>query len=121
LAERRAARAPAPELSWAELAAGQARHEAQRLERAGVTGPFGTEVNRSLAVLAGVGARTSDVMQNDFHHRNYLADVDAVTGVCDWEGASVGDWRFDLATLAFWSAVVPEQMSAEGARSLCED
>jgi hypothetical protein len=50
------------------------------------------------------------IVHNDFHHRNYLAIGDEVTGVFDWELASVGDWRADLVTLAFWSSLVPEQV-----------
>ena len=30
--------------------------------------------------------------------------------------AAVGDWRYDLVTLAFWSAIVPEQIAPEVAQ-----
>jgi aminoglycoside phosphotransferase (APT) family kinase protein len=52
-----------------------------------------------------VELRQSDVVHSDFHHRNYLAIGDEVTGVFDWEFARPGDWRLDLVTLAFWAAV----------------
>jgi hypothetical protein len=50
------------------------------------------------------------IVHSDFHHRNYLAIGDEVTGVFDWELARVGDWRGDLVTLAFWSVLLPEQI-----------
>jgi aminoglycoside phosphotransferase (APT) family kinase protein len=76
-----------------------------------------TEV-RGLAAELGRVIEASDkaqflddgIVHSDFHHRNYLAVGDDVTGVFDWELASVGDWRADLVTLAFWSAIVTEQV-----------
>ncbi len=50
------------------------------------------------------------IVHSDFHHRNYLAIGDEVTGVFDWELAGVGDCRQDLVTLAFWSALLPDQI-----------
>ena len=50
------------------------------------------------------------IVHSDFHHRNFLAIGDEVTGVFDWELATVGDWRQDLVTLAYWSALLPEQI-----------
>ena len=48
------------------------------------------------------------VVHGDFHHRNCLIDADGqVVGVFDWEIASAGDWRFDLATLLFACLVYP--------------
>jgi hypothetical protein len=89
---------------------------------------------RELALeLRAVIARTKDVVlledgvvHNDFHHRNFLAQGDDVTGVFDWEFADVGDWRYDLVTLAWWcvrmrftmpAAVV--EMAVERMRSAC--
>jgi aminoglycoside phosphotransferase (APT) family kinase protein len=54
--------------------------------------------------------RTADVVHGDFHHRNYLAVGDQVTGVFDWELAWVGDWRVDLVNLACWAMWVPWQI-----------
>ncbi len=70
-----------------------------------------TPLTRELALeLGAVLERTKDValldngiVHNDFHHRNFLAVGDEVSGVFDWEFADIGDWRYDLLTLAFWS------------------
>jgi aminoglycoside phosphotransferase (APT) family kinase protein len=57
--------------------------------------------------------RFGDICHGDFHHRNLLTDGDTVTGIFDWEGAGCGDWRFDVATLAFWCTVAAHQVEAE--------
>jgi aminoglycoside phosphotransferase (APT) family kinase protein len=77
-----------------------------------------TPITRALALeLGAVFARTKDiellddgVVHNDFHHRNFLAIGDDVSAVFDWEFADVGDWRYDLVTLAFWSVLMPHQI-----------
>lgn len=77
-----------------------------------------TPITRDLALeLQAVLERTKDtpllddgVVHNDFHHRNFLAVGDDVTAVFDWEFADIGDWRYDLATLAFWSVLIPAQI-----------
>jgi len=61
------------------------------------------------------------IVHNDFHHRNYLAVGDEVTGVFDWELASVGDWRADLVTLAFWSSIVTEQVPRDVAAYVTDE
>jgi aminoglycoside phosphotransferase (APT) family kinase protein len=60
--------------------------------------------------------RTSDVVHGDFHHRNYLASGDRVTGVFDWELAWTGDWRVDLVNLACWASWAPSQVSPAARR-----
>jgi aminoglycoside phosphotransferase (APT) family kinase protein len=63
------------------------------------------------------------VVHNDFHHRNFLAIGDDVTGVFDWEFADIGDWRYDLVTLAFWSTVVPSphaKLAVDRMHDVCE-
>jgi len=60
-----------------------------------------------------VKLRRNDVVHSDFHHRNYLAIGDDVTGVFDWEFAMPGDWRMDLVNLAFWAAILRNQIPAE--------
>jgi aminoglycoside phosphotransferase (APT) family kinase protein len=63
------------------------------------------------------------VVHNDFHHRNFLAVGDDVTGVFDWEFADVGDWRYDLVTLAWWSTVMSFPVAAPAVqrmRAECE-
>ena len=47
-------------------------------------------------------------MHGDFHHRNFLAVDDLVTGVFDWDIACPGDWRFDLVCLAFACQMYPK-------------
>jgi aminoglycoside phosphotransferase (APT) family kinase protein len=66
-----------------------------------------------------VELRQSDVVHSDFHHRNYLAIGDDVTGVFDWEFARSGDWRLDLVTLAFWAGF-PSLVPAAAARIIVE-
>ena len=56
---------------------------------------------------------TTCKVNDEFHHRNYLAIGEQVTGVFDWELATSGDWRSDLVTLAFWSSIVPAQVPPE--------
>jgi aminoglycoside phosphotransferase (APT) family kinase protein len=62
-----------------------------------------------------VELRRRDVVHADFHHRNYLAIGDEITGVFDWEFALPGDWRADLVNLAFWAAVIDEQIPEDPA------
>ena len=73
------------------------------------------------------GLRDGDVVHGDFHHRNFLAVGDRVTGVFDWELAWAGDGRLDLVTLACWASWVPEQftpaarrVAVEAAEAACE-
>lgn len=71
------------------------------------------ELARVLDMAPGIELRRGDVVHSDFHHRNFLAEGDRVTGVFDWDLATPGDWRFDLVTLAFWSAVLPNAFADE--------
>jgi thiamine kinase-like enzyme len=57
-----------------------------------------------------VRLRDGDIAHGDFHHRNFLAVRDDITGVFDWEFASIGDWRIDLANIAAWSLLAPWQV-----------
>jgi aminoglycoside phosphotransferase (APT) family kinase protein len=54
--------------------------------------------------------RQTDVVHGDFHHRNLLAVGDDVAAVFDWESATVGDARSDLAKLAFWCEAAVDQV-----------
>ena len=47
-------------------------------------------------------ARTGDIVHLDFTFANVLGVDGLVTGVIDWEAATVGDMGFDLATFAFY-------------------
>lgn len=62
--------------------------------------------------------RRRDIVHYDFSHVNILAEGDLVTGVIDWEGATVGDCAFDLATLLFYSYANPECRDSIWARLL---
>jgi hypothetical protein len=83
-----------------------------------------TPLTRSLAVELGavlhrptpVSLFEDGIVHGDFHHRNFLAEGSQVTAVFDWEFASVGDWRYDLVTLAFWASLLPGQIPPDAAR-----
>ena len=79
---------------WARTAA---EHEASRA--------MGAELEAIVECDGALELFDDSVMHCDFHHRNYLAEGDVVTGVFDWEIATAGDWRFDLFTLAFWTTI----------------
>ena len=74
------------------------------------------EVEAVMDRASSIDFLTDGVVHMDFHHRNFLAVGDQVTGVFDWELASVGDWRYDLVTLAYWSSILPEQIAPEVAQ-----
>ena len=74
------------------------------------------ELEQAVERADGIELRRGDVVHSDFHHRNFLAEGDRVTGVFDWEIASPGDWRFDVVALAFWLSMVPASASEEARR-----
>ncbi len=80
------------------------------------TRPFDAELAAAIAACEHGELFDDSIMHRDFHHRNFLAIGDEVTGVFDWEGAAVGDWRADLVNLAFWCAVLPGQIPSEAGR-----
>jgi aminoglycoside phosphotransferase (APT) family kinase protein len=124
LAERHAGRAPRPDPGWP---GGLVRLAATAATRV-AAGPasarrWGAEIAARLPALAGEPApasRRQDVVHFDFHHRNYLAEGDEVTGVFDWEAARAGDWRFDLATLAFWACLAGTEMAPDAKATAVE-
>jgi hypothetical protein len=65
--------------------------------------------------LAGLALPEGDVVHGDLHHQNVLVEGDRVTAVFDWEQATAGDWRYDVAWLAFWCRVDRDQVDAVGA------
>lgn len=79
------------------------------------------ELSAVLDRTADIELRRGDVVHSDFHHRNYLAEGDRVTGIFDWEVATPGDWRFDLVTLAFWTSTFPVGASDEAKRLVREE
>jgi len=52
---------------------------------------------------ASVEPATTDVVHFDFSPFNVLGDVDRITGVVDWQGATSGDAAFDLVTMAYYT------------------
>jgi len=68
------------------------------------TASLATRMLEVIAATEDVALRRCDVVHGDFHHRNFLAVGDEITGVFDWEMASAGDWRADLVNLACWSS-----------------
>jgi aminoglycoside phosphotransferase (APT) family kinase protein len=84
------------------------------------TRPLAAELASVLDSCAKVELLEDGVVHGDFHHRNYLAIGDEITGVFDWEFARPGDWRTDLLTLAFWSALLPEQIPPDVARIIVD-
>jgi aminoglycoside phosphotransferase (APT) family kinase protein len=71
----------------------------------GRAAPLAREIAAAVDRWQSVELRQHDVVHSDFHHRNYLAAGDEVTGVFDWEFARAGDWRLDLVTMTFWAAL----------------
>jgi aminoglycoside phosphotransferase (APT) family kinase protein len=78
---------------------------AQWLQQHSAAAALGRELEEVLGKLSATPLPMSDICHGDFHHRNFLAYAGTVTGVFDWELATCGDWRMDVATLAFWSSV----------------
>jgi hypothetical protein len=96
-------------VEWIEPSLARHGKIATRLASDSRTEGLGLELAEVLGRAALVPVRTGDVCHQDFHHRNFLAQGERVTGVFDWEQASPGDWRSDVFTLAFWSVLVKEQ------------
>jgi aminoglycoside phosphotransferase (APT) family kinase protein len=93
--QRRAEASPDEQARLSEL---EARQETKALA---------AELRGVFENLAHVELLHDGIVHGDFDHRNYLADGDRITGVFDWDYADSGDWRSDLVTLAFWSAMPP--------------
>lgn len=104
---------------WQGEAIRQTRHslEIVRAAAPGLAGELSTVLDRT----ARTELRRGDVVHCDFHHRNYLADGERVTGIFDWEIATPGDWRFDLVTLAFWTSTFRAGASADAIRLIGEE
>jgi aminoglycoside phosphotransferase (APT) family kinase protein len=96
------------------------RQRCAHLAQSAVVGDLAVELARVIESADEMELLEDGIVHNDFHHRNYLAAGDHVTGVFDWELASVGDWRADLVTLAFWSSIVTEQVPGEVAAYVTE-
>jgi aminoglycoside phosphotransferase (APT) family kinase protein len=83
------------------------RKRLAELEAREETKTLASELGVVFENLAQVELLRDGIVHGDFHHRNYLAVGDRITGVFDWDFADSGDWRSDLVTLAFWSAMPP--------------
>lgn len=118
LASSHAGRSPEAEPGWATDLRARSVLGCQWLSEQPRTRAWGEELGALLESLDVGTLGGADIVHNDFHHRNYLCDAEAVTGIFDWEGAVAGDWRFDLATLTFWSWLAQDQVSAD-AREAC--
>ena len=111
LAERHAGAAPEPRKdAWLAGQLPYLEHSLSRIVGDGRTRPLALELSAVLADHDAVALLNNGIVHSDFHHRNFLALDDEVTAVFDWEFASVGDWRYDLVTLAFWSVLIPWQI-----------
>jgi hypothetical protein len=99
--------------AWVPIALRFIRGWAEGARHHPVTARLGRELEHVAIRNASAPIRMTDVMHSDFHHRNFLAEGERVTGVFDWELASVGDWRFDVVTLGFWSAIPRGQVPEE--------
>ena len=65
--------------------------------------------------------RSSDAVHADMHGENVMLDLDGcVTAVVDWEGARIGDWRWDLAMLAWFHNSPEHPVTTEAAEFLRE-
>jgi aminoglycoside phosphotransferase (APT) family kinase protein len=66
------------------------------------TDAFLTELQDMTRAHAADVTRTGDIVHLDFTYGNILGADGLVTGVIDWEAATIGDRGFDLATFAFY-------------------
>jgi thiamine kinase-like enzyme len=80
------------------------------------TRTFADEIAAVMRATEDVELLDDGVVHGDFHHRNFLAIGDEVTGVFDWDWANVGDWRADVAHLAFWCALLPDMIPPDAGR-----
>jgi hypothetical protein len=62
-----------------------------RVESQPDTAPLAEELRAVLARTDGIELLDDGIVHADFHHRNYLAIGDDITGVFDWDLAYVGD------------------------------
>jgi hypothetical protein len=86
-----------------------------RLSEHGDAAPLAAELAGVIEACGDADLRGDDVVHGDFSQRNFLATLDDVSGIVDWELAAVGDWRFDLVTLDYWAVVQPSRVSTDAA------
>ena len=95
---------------WLAGALKNARRAARSIQQHPDAPALAAEASVAVQRCAKVELGHGDVVHGDFHHRNFLAVGDTISGVFDWELSTPGDWRVDVATLAFWSKIVPSQI-----------
>lgn len=106
---------------WRRFAVDRMREHLQTVVQDQRAVPLAHELAAVMERSEGVEIRQHDVVHADFHHRNYLAIDDEVTGVFDWEFAMPGDWRTDLVNLAFWAALLPGQILHDAASIIIDE
>lgn len=103
LAERHAGVVPGSGGAWLAHQMPYLNMSLRTVTRTPATHELALELGAVLERTKGVRLLDDGIVHNDFHHRNFLAIGDDVTGIFDWELADIGDWRYDLVTLAWWS------------------
>lgn len=121
LAERHAGMAGASPGVWPSYvgAALAGAHEPRRVAFARAGHPDAARLLDEIRALAprvaGLALPDGDVVHGDFHHQNLLVEGERVSAVFDWEQATAGDWRYDVAWLAFWCRVDTRQVDPQAA------
>lgn len=123
LAQRHAGLAPRTDGAWLVHQAPYLKMSLETIIETPVTHDLALELNAVLERTRDAPLLQDGVVHNDFHHRNFLAVGDDVTGVFDWEFADEGDWRYDLVTLAWWTTVMSfpiAEIAVQRMREVCE-
>ena len=123
LAHRHAGQAPGQRGAWLAHQTPYLRMSLKTITETAATHDLALELAAVLVRHRDAPLLQDGVVHNDFHHRNFLAVGDEVTGVFDWEFADVGDWRYDLVTLAWWSTVMSfpvADLAVQRMRDACE-
>lgn len=123
LAERHAGVVPGGGGAWLAHQMPYLRMSLRTITQTPATRELALELSAVLERTKGAPLLDDGVVHNDFHHRNFLAIGDDVTAVFDWEFADMGDWRYDLATLAWWSQLMPSavaKLAVDRVQEACE-
>lgn len=63
------------------------------------------EIRDANARFSGVPVTTTDVLHDDYHHKNVMVRGAEVVAIIDWDAAQPGDRWFDAFLLMWWSQV----------------
>lgn len=63
------------------------------------------EIRDANAQFGDVPVTTTDVLHDDYHHKNVMVRGDDVAAIIDWDAAQPGDRWFDAFLLMWWSQV----------------